>query len=207
MMYPDAENIEGMILWNHPRGLKAPPGNYSVRVVANKDSVEKPFTIKPNPNFKITAQEYQEQFTFLNTVRDKYNEIQKAIKNIREMRKQINDFVARQGKDTIGEIKTLSDSINKKMTRIEEALYQTKAKSGQDVLNYPIRLNDKIAGLYNYAASGNYAPTSQVKEVYVELSAQADKQLNELKKIMSTDVVQLNKLIRQKELPVIGVKP
>ncbi len=60
--------------------------------------------------------------------------------------------MALQGKDTVGEIKILSDSINKKMTKIEEALYQTKSKSEQDVLNYPIRLNDKISGLYDYSA-------------------------------------------------------
>ena len=92
------------------------------------------------------------------------------------------------------------------MTRIEEALYQTKAKSEQDVLNYPIRLNDKISGLYNYAASGNYAPTKQVRDVYADLSAQADAELNKLKKIMDEDVPKLNQLIREKQLPVIGVK-
>jgi hypothetical protein len=111
-----------------------------------------------------------------------------------------------QGKDSSGEIKVLADSINKRMTKVEEALYQTKAKSSQDVLNFPIRLNDKIAGLYNYAASGNYAPTAQVKEAYADLSGQADVQLNILKTIFNTDVLRLNQLIREKQLPVIGVK-
>ena len=90
------------------------------------------------------------------------------------------------------------------MTRIEEALDQTKAKSGQDILNYPIRLNDKIAGLFNYAASGNYAPTQQVKDVYADLSAQADEQLKMLSTIFDVDLPKLNKLIREKELPVIA---
>ena len=122
------------------------------------------------------------------------------------MRTQINDFLARQGKDTSKEIKQMADSINKRMTKIEEALYQTKAKSGQDVLNYPIRLNDKIGGLYGYAESGNYAPTKQVKESYADLSAQADVQLNALKQIMTDDIPKLNQMIREKQLPVIGVK-
>ncbi|HEV8080619.1 MAG TPA: hypothetical protein VGP43_07900, partial [Chitinophagaceae bacterium] len=208
MQYPDAEKVEGMVLWNNIRGgLKAAPGKYYVRVInEKKDSTESEFTIKANPNYKTTQQEYDEQFSFLSTVRDKFNEIQKAIKNIREVRKQISDFMSRQGKDTVGEIKQLADSINKRMTKVEEALYQTKAKSSQDVLNFPIRLNDKIAGLYNYAASGNYAPTAQVKEAYADLSAQADAQLNKLKTIFSVDVPRLNQLIREKQLPVIGVK-
>ena len=104
------------------------------------------------------------------------------------------------------EIKQQADTINKQMTAIEEALHQTKAKSGQDVLNFPIRLDDKISGLYDFAVSGNAAPAKQVKDAYAELSAQADMQLNALKKIMGDDLVKLNALIREKALQVIGLK-
>ena len=209
MNYPAAEKVEGMILWNGSvGGPKAPPGNYFIRVINNKkDSSELPFTINANPNYKETQQEYQQQFAFLTTVRDKFSEVQKAIKDIREVRTQLTDFIGRLGKDTSKDITTLADSINKRMTKVEEALYQTKAKSGQDVLNYPIRLNDKIGGLYSYASSGNYAPTKQVQEAYADLSAQADIQLNALKKIISEDVGRFNQLIRDKQLPVIRVKP
>src|SRR5450759_1467659 len=124
MMYPEAEKVEGMILWNNIRGLKAAPGKYYVRIISDKkDSAESEFTIRANPNYKTPKQEYEEQFSFLSTVKDKFNEIQKAIKNIREVRKQISDFMARQGKDTSGEIKTLADSINKRMTRVEAVSY------------------------------------------------------------------------------------
>jgi hypothetical protein len=208
MNYPPAVNIEGQVLWNRVGTLKASPGKYYVKIKQEKkDSAEVEVSVKANPNYKVTQQEYEQQAEFLLTVRDKFNDIQKAIKNIREVRTQINDFVARQGKDSIGEIKTMADSINKRMTKIEEALYQTKAKSSQDVLNYPIRLNDKIAGLYNYAASGNYAPTRQVREVYDVLSKQADAELDKLKNIFNNELPKFNQLIREKQLKVIGVKP
>ena len=85
-------------------------------------------------------------------------------------------------------------------------MYQTKSKSGQDVLNYPIRLNDKIGGLFDYANSGYNAPTQQVKQAYTDLSAMADIQLKKLKQLMDVDVVELNKLIREKAVPVIAPK-
>ncbi len=207
MNYPEAERIEGMILWNgNVGGPKAAPGRYFAKVKVGKDSTEQPFTILANPTYKVTQQEYEDQFNTLITVRDKFIEIQKAIKSIRDIRSQINGFTERQGKDLPKEIKEKGDTINKQLTAIEEALYQTKAKSGQDVLNYPIRLNDKISGLYDYAASGYNAPTRQVKEAYNDLSAKADIQLNKLKKVMADDVVQLNQLIREKAVPVIGAK-
>jgi len=207
MLYPEAERIEGMILWNGvPGAILAAPGNYSARIKVGKDSVEVPFTIKADPNYKTTQAEYDEQFKFLWQVREKFNETQKAIKDIRALRTQINSFVSLQGKDAPKEIKTMADSINKKMTAIEETLYQTKAKSGQDVLNYPIRLNDKLAGVFDVANSGQNAPSKQVRDVYNDLAAQIDAQLNKLKEIKQKDIPAFNEAIRQKTLPVIGIK-
>lgn len=207
MLYPPAEKIEGQIIWHGTvPGPKAAPGQYFYKIKADKDSVEGNFVIKANPVYNLSQQDYEDQFNFLITIRDKFNDIQKAGKNIRDIRKQINDFIDKQGKDVPKEIKQQADTINKQMTAIEEALHQTKAKSGQDVLNFPIRLDDKISGLYDFAASGNAAPAKQVKEAFAELGGQADIQLNKLKKIMDEDLVKLNAMIREKALPVIGVK-
>ena len=207
MNYPPAEKVEGLILWNGVIGSpKAAPGKYTARFRYEKDSVEVPFVIKADPNYKMTEADYDEQVGFLLQVRDKFSDIQKAIKDIRAIRTQINDFTGKMDSVTTKDIKKMGDSINKQMTAVEEALYQTKSKSGQDVLNFPIRLNDKIAGLYSVAASGQNPPSKQSKEAFAELAAQADVQLAKLKKIMDTDLKAFNKMINDKQLPVIGVK-
>jgi photosystem II stability/assembly factor-like uncharacterized protein len=207
MLYPEADKIEGMILWNGtPGAITAPPGNYFAQLKVNKDSVEVPFTIIPDPNYKASQQDYEDQFSFLIQVRDKFNEVQKAVKDIRSLRTQINSFIGLQGKDTPKEVKDKADSINKQLTAIEETLYQTKAKSGQDVLNYPIRLNDKLSGVFDAANSGNFGPSKQVRDVFADLSAQVDVQLNKLNTIKQITIPAFNDLIRQKALPVIGVK-
>ena len=119
------------------------------------------------------------------------------------MRTQINEFVTRQGKDVPKEIKSAADTINKQLTTIEETLYQTKAKSGQDVLNYPIRLNDKLSGVFDVANSGNNPPSKQAREVYNDLASQIDAQLNKLKLVKEKEIPAFNALIREKSLPVI----
>ncbi|HEY6064187.1 MAG TPA: hypothetical protein VIV35_11290, partial [Chitinophagaceae bacterium] len=207
LQYPEAERIEGMILWNGvPGSIVAPPGTYFYKLKVGTDSTEGSFIVKADPNYKITQADYEEQFNFLVKAEDKFSEVQKAIKDIRALRTQINDFTGRQQKDSIKEIKTLADSINKQLTAIEETFYQTRAKSGQDVLNYPIRLNDKLSGLFDAANSGNMAPSKQVKEVFADLSKQCDEQLAKLKKIKEADIAKLNQLIREKAVPVIGLK-
>ena len=207
MQCQDPEKIESMILWTGgPGTIVAPPGNYFAKFKIEKDSVEVPFTIKADPNYKISQEDYDAQFAFLVEVQNKFNEVQKAIKNIRTVRTQINELTSRWEKDIPKDVKQMADSINKQMTAIEETLYQTKAKSGQDVLNYPIKLNDKLGGIFNIANSGNMAPSKQVKEAYADIAAQSDMALAKLKKVFDRDVPALNDMIRQKTLPVIGVK-
>ena len=208
MQYEPAEKLDGLILWNgNVSGPKAAPGKYLARIKIDNDSMQVPFTIKADPNYKMSDSEYEEQVLFLLQTRDKFGEIQKSIKNIRTIRTQLNDFTAKMDTANTKEIKTLADTINKQITTIEEALYQTKAKSGQDVLNYPIRLNDKISGLYNYVNSGYTPVARQAKEAYADLAAQADIQINKLKSIMNNELKQFNKLIHDKQVPVIGLKP
>jgi hypothetical protein len=207
MTYPQAERVDGLILWNgFIGGPMAAPGNYYAKFKLGKDSTEVPFTLLPDPNYKTTAAEYNEQFVFLSTIRDKFSDVMKALRNIRDIRQQMNDLNTRLGKDMPKEVKQQIDTINKQMTAVEEALHQTKAKSGQDVLNFPIRLDDKLSGVYEAASAGYASPSKQVKEAYAELAEQTDVQLNKLKKIMNEDVGKLNQLIHEKILPVIGVK-
>jgi hypothetical protein len=207
LLYPESERIEGMILWNGvPGGIVAPPGQYFVRVKVGSDSAEVPFTLRADPNYKANQGEYEQQFAFLKMVQDKFNETQKAIKDIRALRQQINSFTALQGKELPKEVKAMADSINKQISAVEETLYQTRAKSGQDVLNYPIRLNDKLSGVFDVANSGNFAPSKQTREVYADLASQIDTQLAKLNAIKQKEIPAFNELIRQQALPVIGVK-
>jgi len=205
MNYPAAERLDGLILWNGGVGtVKAAPGKYTARFVYQKDTVLVPFVIKPNPNYAATEADYDAQVAFLLSVRDKFSEIQKAIKDIRAVRTQVNEFTAKL--DGQKELKSFADSVVKKMTGIEEVLYQTKAKSGQDVLNYPIRLNDKIAGLFNVVASGQTAPSKQAVEAFADLKGQADTALTSLKGMMDKDLKALNQMIHEKMVPVISIK-
>ena len=81
---------------------------------------------------------------------------------------------------------------------------QTKAKSGQDVLNFPIRLDDKIAGVFESAAAGYVAPTQQVKEVFAELKAQTEEQLKKYETIKKEGVKALNEAVHKLMIPIIG---
>ena len=205
LTYPGVEKIDGMILWNgNITGEKAIPGNYTAVIKNGADSSAVNFIVKPDPNYKLSIEAYQQQFVFLNMAKDKFSETQKSIKDIRNIRSQLNSFTEKS-KNLPKEILDKATEINKKITAIEETLYQTKAKSGQDVLNYPIRLNDKLSGVFDVANSGYAAPSKQVKEVYTELAKQIDAELAKLKAVKENDLKDFNDLVRAKAVPVIVV--
>jgi photosystem II stability/assembly factor-like uncharacterized protein len=205
--YPDAEKSDGLILWNGMYGSPAaPPGNYYAKFKSGKDSMERSFTIVADPNSRATQADYDEQFQFLMTVQGKYNEIMKTLKGSKEIKAQLSDFTARNGKDITPAVKAQIDTINKQLTTIEETLHQTKAKSGQDVLNYPIRLDDKISGIYGVSSAGKSAPSRQAKESYAELASEADKALADFKRIENEEIPKLNRLVKESNLPVFGRK-
>lgn len=191
-----------LIFWN---GSTSPvltaPGKYKAKVTIDKNVSEWPFEILPDPNFKVSVADLKAQEQFLLVVAGKFDEVMKGLKFIKETRAQIN-AVQQKTKDSA--FAKMTASILKEMTTIEEALHQTKAKSGQDVLNFPIRLDDKLAGVFESAASGNTAPTKQVLAVFDELKGQTNLQLSKLDKIKTEDLKQLNALVHALGIPVIG---
>jgi hypothetical protein len=91
----------------------------------------------------------------------------------------------------------------RKLTEVEEALYQTKSRSSQDPLNYPIRLNNKLAALAATVASADAAPTEQASAVHMELSSLIEAELAKLEKALAEDVPAFNRLVREREVPAV----
>src|SRR6202008_5081497 len=92
-------------------------------------------------------------------------------------------------------------ALNKKLTTIEEALYQTKNQSNQDPLNFPIRLNNKLSALAGVVASADGAPTASSYQVYDDVAGRIDVELAKLKTILDTDLVAFNQLVKEKGVP------
>jgi photosystem II stability/assembly factor-like uncharacterized protein len=207
-IYPCEEPIKDMILWGGPiySGPKAVPGKYYARIIAGKDSLEEAFYIVPNPTYKTPVADYAAQFNFLQAVMKEYDSVQLTIQRLRDLRSQIGRFTTMHGSSCSKEIKSFADSINMQLTLIEEQLYQTKAKSGQDVLNYPIQLNDKLATVYNQANDGYSAPTKASQEVFAQLQQKTWKVQAQFYKVLQVDIPALNDAIKRSNLNVIDIK-
>jgi len=137
---------------------------------------------------------------------DKLSETHKAIKDIRAIRGQLKDLSARLEDDSVHQkIKDQIKSIQESMTAIEEALYQTKNKSGQDPLNYPIRLNNKLAAVKSEASYGDYRPTDQAIAVANEMTAMINAELDKWEALNTTEIKALNEMVLNAKIELIQV--
>ncbi len=206
MRYEDAASFDGLIMWaGSVSGPTAAPGTYVARLVAGGDSIDAAFEIRNDPRSTATQEDLEAQFEFLLGIRDKLTETHEAIKRIRTVRGQVKEIIARlpdahTDKPAIAEA---GNALVDKITRIEEALYQTRNQSRQDPLNFPIRLNNKLAGVARYAAIGNYRPTEQAVDVRDDITRRIDAELAALRRILDTDLPALNHMIREAEVPAI----
>jgi hypothetical protein len=86
---------------------------------------------------------------------------------------------------------------------IEETLYQTKSKSGQDPLNFPIRLTHKLAHLNSLTRIGNYAPTQQAINFKNKITKEIDTELVKLNALFTNGVKELNRKVKASDIVLI----
>jgi hypothetical protein len=193
-------------LWaGETRGPKLPPGRYQVKLTVDGKTLTQNFEIKADPRLTTTPADYAKQLELGLKIRDKLSETHNAIIQIRDVRKQVEDLLKRVGEQS-KPINDAGTALNKKLTTIEEALYQTKNQSSQDPLNFPIRLNNKLAALAGVVGSAEVAPTTQSYAVYDELVTAIDAELAKLSQVMKTDVPAFNQLVRDQNIPAVVVK-
>ncbi len=205
MMYDGAESVQGMILWwaslNGPMAL---PGTYKVELVVNDSKQTQNFKIINNPSSEVSESEMKAQFDFINDINSKMTEIHKALKNVKKVRSQVGLLKKSiTDKTKHKELLDFADKLVKDMTKIEETLYQTKSKSGQDPLNYPIRLNNKLAHLNSLTRIGNYAPTQQAIDFKNEITKEIDAELVKLNALFTNGVKELNQKVKDSNIDLI----
>jgi len=208
MNYPDTEKFEGMILWwGSLTGPKAIPGDYKVTLTIDGVEQTQDFKILQDPRSDVSLAAMQQQFTFVKSLSDKLNETHQTIKDIRQVRDQLDNYKKLVGdQDGMEDVLKLAEEINEKMTKVEEALYQTKNRSRQDPLNFPVRLNNKLAHLNSLIQGSDFPPTEQMKEVRDEITRQIDSELATFQQIINTDLPNFNQQVKERSIDAIILK-
>ncbi len=201
LRYPDASKFPGLIMWaGSVRGPAIVPGTYKVRLAAQGKSETQSFEVKRDPRLSTTPDEYARQLEVALQIYNKLSQTNEAVIQIRDIHKQLDEYAQRVKDQKVVEA---AKALGKNLTSVEEALYQTKNRAFEDPLNFPIKLNNKLAALEGVVESSDNAPTLQSTQVFEDLASQVNAQLATLKKLIATDLAAFNKLVREQNVPAV----
>jgi len=209
MRYPDAKKIEGEggtweAFENQLVGPQVAPGRYRARLTLDGERLETDFEIRKDPRVGATQADLDAQFALAMQVHEKLSETHATINAIRALKKQLDLWDARAKEGGQTRLLTASAALRRKASAVEEELVQVKAKSRQDTLNYPAKLNAKMAGLLGAVGGADYAPTKGMRDVYTDLARRIDAQVKKWEALAS-EIQSFDRAVRSSGLPAVGV--
>jgi hypothetical protein len=202
MRYPDTVKFPGMIYWAaNTRGPLIIPGTYTMELTADGHTETQKVVIKADPRVDSSAEDYRKQLDLSLETAAQVDAANKAVISIRLQRKQLDTYATTAESQLATEAKRISTELGV----VEDALYQTKLRANEDALNFPIKLNNKLAALLGVIGESDTAPTEQSYAVFKDLDAQLQVQLSKLAAIDEKDVVAFNRAVKEQNIPAITV--
>jgi len=189
-----------------PHGPLALPGKYTAKLTVAGKSYTAPIELRLDPRVTTSMADLQKQFDLTVRIRDLLGEAHAGVLEMRSIRAQLAALRKRfDGNDKNKPALALAGEIEKKMAPVEAELIEVKAKSSQDMCNYPTKLNGKIAWLDNVVDSADTPPTQQSYEFFQLMRANTDQQLKAWSEIKAQDVAALNDWMRRENIPAISL--
>jgi len=209
LRYPGATDFPGLIMWAaSSRGPLAAPGTYQVRLTVDGQTETQPFAVRREPRLlkDVTDQDLREEFDLAIKVRDKASQANEAVLLVRGIKAQIEQRKSKLDAKSAAVAKAL-DEFAAALSAIEGEIYQVKLQSSQDPLNFPIKLNNKIAALQGVIESADVRPTEQAYSVFRTLSNGLDEQLGKLDTRVKGQMPPVNQLLQRLKIDPIKAEP
>jgi photosystem II stability/assembly factor-like uncharacterized protein len=198
-----AVTFPGMILWGgSTTGPYVAPGRYQVRLTVDGKSMTQPLVVKRHPWRDAADADLVAQQSLALQIRDKVSEANSAVIQIRDVKSQVSD---RLTKSSDAQLKTTGDRLTKNLSVVEEEIYQVRNQSGQDPLNFPIKINNRLASLLGVVANSEQRPAPSAYSIFTDLRGELKVQTDQLKKVLSTDLPAFNAELRRLGLEIVKV--
>jgi photosystem II stability/assembly factor-like uncharacterized protein len=200
LQYAPVTPFQGMVLWGATtNGPLALPGNYQARLTVDGQAFTQPITVKKHPLYTISDEDMRAQFELASRIRDKVNEANDAIIQIRRIKTQLKD---RTDKTNSADAKAIAEQFTKELTAVEEDVYQVRNQSNQDPLNFPIKTNNRLASLLRVVGTGEGRPIGNAEPIFEDLQKELKAETDRLQKALGTYLPKFNDLAKR-----IGMEP
>jgi photosystem II stability/assembly factor-like uncharacterized protein len=180
-----------------PRGPRAIPGTYEVRLTVDGKAWTQPLEIEMDPRSPATAQELEQQLTLGLKVFADALQSRRALAEINSVQKELSDLQTK-----VAEKSDLQRNVNEAASEIHKIL------GGSEKDPRAIGLQEATTGLgsaLRVAESGDRAIPSQALELYQQSSKAMKIRTEEWKQLKATGLAQLNQQLQESNLAPIPI--
>ena len=196
-----AATFPGMILWGvRTMSPAVPPGTYTVRLTADGEVRTTEVAVARHPWIEdVTDGDLAEQFEFGMRIRARVHEANSSVIAIRRVKSQLDDRLEASDDAALAEA---SDALRTAASAVEGDIYQVRNRSNQDPLNFPIRVNNRLANLLSMSERGDGRPGSGMYEVFEIMVAELEGYTTRLEEVWRVELAAVNR-----ELERLGLAP
>ena len=202
--YEPVVSFQGMVLWGATtNGPMALAGSYQARLNVDGKSLTQPFELKKDPWRSVSDADLREQFELATRIRDKVNEANNAVVQIRRIKQQLED---RTKQTSNADVKAIAEQFSKELTTVEESVYQVRNRSNQDPLNFPIKTNNRLASLLRVVEAGDGKPIGNVEPIFNDLQGELKAETDRLQRAIATYLARFNQAAQRAGMQPITEK-
>jgi hypothetical protein len=204
LQHAPVTRFEGMVFWGATtNGPLALPGTYQARLTVDGRTLTQPLVVKKHPQSSVSDADLRAQFELASRIRDKVNDANNAIIQIRRIKKELADRVQ---KSQSADVKAIAEQFTKEMAAVEEDVYQVRNQSNQDPLNFPLKTNNRLASLLRVVQAGDGRPLGNVEPIFNDLQAELKAETDRLQRVLTTYLPRFNQLAQRLRIDPISEK-
>jgi len=196
-------DVPGVFVYGDYRGHRVPPGRYRARMSYRGDIVEREFDVVQDPRLKVTPADWTEQQRLITVVEEGISGMHRSVNSMRKVKKQLESHQELLKSDP--NAKDLNESGKKlirSITEWEGNIIEPRSKNGQDVINWPNKLNSEFMNVRNSLDSHDPRVTGGVRSRMADLQAEWNRLRQQLDRL-NAEVENYNRQYREKNYPAV----
>lgn len=167
---PDVKNV---YVYGGYNGYAVPPGKYKAQLNFNGTISETEMIVLANPNISATENDWNEQQQILSSIVSSISEMHQQVNDLRKVKKQLthhSDIF--KGVKTAEKVLDEAKKLIKDIDAWESNIVEGRIQNGQDVINWPSKLNVEFFNIKGLADAADPKITQGIKTRLADLQSQ-----------------------------------
>ncbi|MEY3186680.1 MAG: hypothetical protein RL675_504 [Bacteroidota bacterium] len=191
-----APDVKGVYIFGDYRGYALAPGTYSAKLQAGSFSSTADMVLLPNPKITASAEDWNEQQKMLANITTTISEIHQQVNDLRKVKKQLQHHT-----DIFKEVTNATKVVEEAKKLIKDIdgweanIVESRIQNGQDVINWPSKLNAELFFIKGLADAADPRITQGIKTRYADLLAQWKQEKEKIGQLKSA-IIAYNQLYK-----------